>query len=244
MKRTIAALLAVLIASPSFAAAPVADKLILPSDSGNLGKKMRTQTRTVGADSVHEQFVIPISKESKLGTYYAHSGILTIPTAAHNGTTTGHLWFQNPVGSAVKCRIRRLRETGQAVSGAIDLTVPRQLFSLFTFTGTASGATITPAKHDSTDAAAVCTIRTAVTGMTPTLGGTVRHTGIPGITATAASATIQAQLPPTIYIPWEPDDENALIVIRPGEGLILWSGDASTTANRRLFSDWSWEEIE
>jgi hypothetical protein len=224
-------------------AAPVADKIILPLDTGNTGKKVRTQTRVVGADTVHEHFFIPTSKDSKLGLYRAHSGILTIPTAAHNGTTTGHLWFQNPVGSAVKGRLRRLRETGQVISGAIDLTAPRQLFNLFTFTGTASGATITPAKRDSTDAAAVCTLRTAVTGMTVTLGAVFRHTGVPAINATLASATIQVNLPPCIYPPWDPDEEECP-VIRAGEGIVLWSADASTTANRRLFSDWAWEEFE
>lgn len=224
-------------------AAPIADKIILPLDTGNTGKKKRTQTRVVGADTVHEDFVILTSKDSKVGLYRAHSGILTIPTSAHNGTTTGHLWFMNPVGSAVKARLRRLRETGQVISGAIDLTAPRQLFSLFTFTGTASGATITPAKRDSTDAAATCTLRTASTGVTPTLGATFRHTGIPAVTATLASATIQAQLPPCIYPPWDPDEEEC-IVLRAGEGVVLWSADASTTANRRLFSDWAWEEYE
>jgi hypothetical protein len=224
-------------------AAPVADKVLLPLDTGNTGKKVRTQTRTVGADSVHEHFFIPISKDSKTGFYRAHSGILTIPTSAHNGTSTGHLWFFNPVGNTIKARIRRLRETGQVVAGAIDLTAPRQLFNLFTFTGTASGTAITPAKRDSTDAAATCTLRTASTGATVTLGAVIRHTGIPGIVATASSATVQTMLPPNIYIPWDPDEEEC-IVLRAGEGVVLWSADASTTANRRLFSDWAWEEFE
>lgn len=224
-------------------AAPVAGSVRLPVDTGNLGKYKRTQTRVVGADTVHEDFVILTSKDSKLGFHRAHSGILTIPTAAHNGTTTGHLWFMNPVGNTLKARIRRLRETGQTVSGAIDLTAPRQLFSLFTFTGTASGTIITPAKRDSTDAAATCTLRTASTGVTPTLGATIRHTGVPGIVATASSATIQTMLPPTIYSPWDPGEDECM-VLRAGEGVVLWSADASTTANRRLFSDWDWEEFE
>lgn len=224
-------------------AAPVESKITLPLDTGNTGKNVRSQTRVVGADTVHEHFFIPVSQYSKTGFYRAHSGILTIPTAAHNGTTTGHLFFFNPVGNTVKARLRRLRETGQVVSGAIDLTSPRQLFNLFTFTGTPSGATITPAKRDSTDAAATCTLRTAMTGATVTLGAVIRHTGIPGIVSTASSATIQTMLPPSIYPPWDPDEEEC-IVLRAGEGVVLWSADASTTANRRLFSDWAWEEFE
>jgi hypothetical protein len=224
-------------------AAPIADKITLPLDTGNTGKKKRTQTRVVGADTVHEDFVILTSKDSKLGLYRAHSGILTVPAAAHNGTTTGHAWFQNPAGNTLKARVRRMRETGQTVSGAIDLTAPRQLYSLFTFTGVASGATITPAKRDSADAAPTCFWRTASTGMTVTLGATIRHTGVPAINATLASATIQVSQPPCIYPPFDPDEEEC-IVLRAGEGVVLWSADASTTANRRLFCDWAWEEFE
>jgi hypothetical protein len=224
-------------------AAPVADKIILPLDTGNIGKKVRTQTRTVGADSVHEHFFIPISRDSKTGFYRVHSGTLTVPTAAHNGTTTGHLWFMNPVGSAVKARLRRLREIMQfTVLTAVDVSVARQLYSLFTFTGTPSGAILTPAKRDSTDAAAVCTIRTSSTGITPTLGAAIRGV-LPPVNATAASATIQANLPPSTYPAWDPDEEEC-IVLRAGEGVVLWSADASTTANKRLVSDWAWEEFE
>ena len=224
-------------------AAPTADKVLLPLDTGNTGKKVRTQTRVVGADTVHEHFFIPISKDSITGFYRAHSGILTIPASAHNGTTTGHLWFQNPVAGTRVARLRKLNETVQCVSGAIDLTAPRQLFSLFTFTGSASGAVLTPAKRDSNDAAATCDIRTAVTGMTTAIAGTFRHAGIPAVNATLASATIQVSLMPVIGEAWDPDEEEC-VVIRPGQGVVLWSADASTTANRRLFSDWAWEEFE
>ena len=224
-------------------AAPVASTVLLPLDTGNTGKKVRTQTRVVGADTVHEHFFIETCKDSKVGFFRAHSGILTIPTAAHNGTTTGHLWLHNPVASAIKMRVRRLRETGQTVSGAIDLTAPRQLYSLFTFTGTASGASITPGKRDSTDAAAVGSLRTASTGLTCTLGAVLRHTGVPGLVSTASSATIQTMLPPNLYPPFDPEEEEC-IVLRAGEGIVLWSADASTTANRRLFVDIAWEEYE
>lgn len=224
-------------------AAPIADKVLLPLDTGNTGKKVRTQTRVVGADTVHEHFFVPVSKDTKTGFYKAHSGILTIPTAAHNGTTTGHLWFQNPVANTTRAaRIRRLKETVQMLSGAIDLTVPRQLFSRFTFTGTASGAALTAARRDSTDAAPTCDIRTAVTGMTTALVASIRHAGIPQVNATLASATIQVNLMPVVS--WQDYDEEEGIVVRPGEGVVLWSADASTTANRRLFSDWEWEEFD
>lgn len=223
--------------------APIADKITLPLDTGNTGKNVRTQTRVVGGNTVHEHYFIPISARSKLGLYRVHSGVLTIPAAAHNGTTAGHLWFFNPVGNAAKASLRRLRETIQfTVTTAVDVSVPRQLYSLFTFTGTPSGAILTPGKRDSLDAAATCTIRTASTGAAITLGASIRGV-FPPINATASSAMVQCNMPPAIYPPWDPDEEECL-VLRAGEGVVLWSADASTTANKRLLSDWAWEEFE
>lgn len=243
MTRLIAAVLAVLLAAPSFAAAPIADMLQLPTDAGNSGKKMRTQTRVVGANTVHEQFVIPTSLRSRLGVYFFHSGTLTIPAAAQNGTSTGHLWYQNPVGSSVKCAIRRTMTKQQfLVTSAVDVSVPRTGFSLFTFTGTASGATLTAAKRDSTDAANVCTMRTAVTGMTVTLGATIQA-HFPPINATATSATIQGNFEPVVGQEWAPS-EDEMIVLRPGEGVVVWAMDAGTTGNRRLITDFVTEEYE
>jgi hypothetical protein len=224
-------------------AAPVAGFVQLPSDAGNAGKKIRTQTRVVGSDTVHEHFVIAISARSKVGVYYAHSGTLTIPAAAHVGTTTGHTWLFNPVGSAVKLALRRIREIIQfTVTSAVDVSVPRQLWSLFTFTGTASGAQITPAKRDSTDSAPVGNLRTASTGLTVTLGAAMRGV-LPPIVATASSATIQSNMPAQVGQPWEPE-EDGQIVLRAGEGIVNWSADAATTGNRRMVVDTVWEEYE
>lgn len=223
--------------------APIADYIQLPLDTGNTGKKARTQTRIVGANTVHEHFFVPISARGRTGVYYTHSGVLTIPIAAHNGTTTGHFWLQNPVGSAIKAAIRRLREAIQfTVTSAVDVSVPRTLYSLFTFTGVASGAILTAGKRDSTDAAAVANVRTASTGMTVTLGQPIRAV-LPPIVATASSATIQANMPPAIYAPWDLD-EDEMPVLRAGEGVVCWAADGSTTANRRLIADLIHEEYE
>jgi hypothetical protein len=224
-------------------ASPVAGLIQLPLDTGNTGKKKRTTTKVVGADTVHIDHVIVDDDVNYLGKHKVHSGILTIPTAAHNGTTTGHLFFFNPVGNTYKARITRLRETGQVVAGAVDLTAPRQLFARFTFTGTPSGALITPAKRATSDGASTCSLRTASTGATITLGAIFRHTGVPSIVATASSATVQTMFPPCIYPPYDPEEGEAIELVA-GEGVVLYSADASTTANRRLFSDWAWEEFE
>ena len=63
-------------------AAPIAAFAQLPTDSGNTGKKMRTQTRVIGADTVHEHFFIESSTRDMLGSYVAHSGVFTIQATA------------------------------------------------------------------------------------------------------------------------------------------------------------------
>lgn len=224
-------------------AAPVASKIILPADSGNLGKNVRTQTRVVGADTVHEHFFIPETRRSRLGIYYAASGTLTIPTSAQLGTTTGLFWLYNPVGSAVKMGIRRIATQIQFfVTTAVDVSLPRIALSLFTFTGTGSGTQITPAKRISTDASPVGQLRIASTGLTVTLGQMIKS-DFPPIMPTATSATIQGNMAPTISNDWDPPEEEQPILL-PGEGIVAWSADASTTANRRTSTDLIWEEYE
>lgn len=225
-------------------AAPVANKIQLPLDTGNTGKLVRTQTRVVGSDTVHEYYFVPTSARSKTGVYGATSGVLTVPTSATNGTTTGYFWLINPVGSAVKMAVRRISGSIQFNTlTAVDVTVPRVQFALCTFTGTASAGLITPWKRDSTDAAAVGNFRTASTGLTVTLGAAV-HACLPPVVATAASATIQANMPPAVFPPIEPETEDGQIILRAGEGLVCYSPDAATTANRRLVVNVTWEEFE
>jgi hypothetical protein len=224
-------------------AAPVASKIILPGDAGNVGKNVRTQTRVVGADTVHEHFFIQESRRSRLGIYFAASGTLTIPIAAQNGGTTGLFWLYNPVGSAIKIAVRRIASQIQfALTTAVDVSVPRLALSLFTFTGTGSGAQITPAKRATADAAPVGQLRTASTGLTVAVGAMIKS-DFPLIMPTATSATIQGTTVPAIANDWDPPEEEQPILLA-GEGLVCWAADASTTANRRLSTDLIWEEYE
>jgi hypothetical protein len=224
-------------------AAPVASKIILPSDTGNAGKNVRTQTRTVGADVVHEHFFIPETRRSRLGMYYGTTTVLTIPTTAQNGTSTGLIWFINPIGSGRNIGLRRwVAQIQFAVLSAIDVSLPRIALSLFTFTGTASGASLTAAKRTSADPTPVGSIRTAMTGLTVTLGAMIKS-DFPPVNATASSTTVQANFVPATANDWDPDEEEQPILL-PGEGLLFWSADVSTTANRRASADFIWEEFE
>jgi hypothetical protein len=211
-------------------AAPIADKVILPLDTGNTGKKKRTQTRVVGADTVHEDFVIPISLRSVTGVYRSDSGKHTITAAATNGTTTGFWWLQNPVASTIKVAVHKIQVIHQFSTALTVPTMPRVQCSLFTFTGTASGAAEPYAKRDSTDAAAQSTFRTASTGMTVTLGNAFWSSLPHFASGTAAWDYIIASVQE-----YEEPNEVGQMILRPGEGIVCWQPDAGTTADTRQF---------
>jgi len=222
-------------------AAPIADKIILPLDTGNTGKKVRTQTRVIGADTVHEHFFIPISARSTLGIYWATVPYFTPPTTVQNGVTTGAWWLFVPIGSAMRTAVRRWSAMMNLVVAAIDLVAGEFRYSLFTFTGTASGAQITPGKRDSTDVAPVTNLRTASTGLTVTLVATIYEE----MGAVIASATaVGPGLPAIVGNERNPGDEKTEITLRPGEGVVEWSALALTTANRRRTTNVAWEEYE
>ena len=84
-------------------AAPLASKITLPDDSGNVGKKVRTQTRVVGVDTVHEHFFIPISSRKITGIYNFNVGTAYLVTVgAQTGTSTAIAWLVNPANTSAE----------------------------------------------------------------------------------------------------------------------------------------------
>lgn len=216
--------------------APVAAYMQLPADTGNTGKKARTQTRQVGADTVHEHFFVPSSVRDSLGKYIAHSGALLVQAAAQT-FPAGLLYLINPVGNSAKLAVTSIETLSQMGSALAAPTSPRLLWSLFTFTGTASGAAVTPGKLDSTMPAATGSVRTANTGLTLTkVADTLCSLPI-------ASATAVGYAPPQLD-EYAPDSEGDQIILRAGEGLALWQPDAGTTSDtRRIVATIKWEEF-
>lgn len=211
-------------------AAPIAGFIQLPDDSGNTGKKNRTQTRVVGANTVHEHFVVPVSARDYVGVYWGSIGNQTIPIAAQNGTTSGNWWLFNPIGSTVKSVLRRFSSTMNFAALAVDLVPGQFRMSLFTYTGTPSGAALTMAKSDSTFPTPQTSWRTASTGMTVTLGAVLYEEQGPILPLATGSGVVCG---PYVGIERNPDIDEAEIVLRPGEGVVDWSALALTTANRR-----------
>lgn len=219
-------------------AAPTPTFVILPSDVGNLGKKMRTQTRHVGADDVLEHIFGLVSLRSKKVFHYSPP-TLAVTAAAQDATASGSFWLQNPAGSAVDLYIRQLILRFGSTNVA-STTVTRIVLARFAFTGTPSGATVTAARRKSAEAPAA-DLRTAVTGMTVTLGATIASFVAPMMLAVSQTFTPPEQKWPGAHDPFEDDD----IVLAPGEGAVLYQPDPGTAADPRRFTvDMRVEEVE
>jgi hypothetical protein len=222
-------------------AAPIAAFIQTPDDSGNTGKKVRTQTQVVGADTVHEHYFVLSSYRRYVGFYSGVVPSYTPPIAAQNGTSTGAFWLFNPVGNANKGAVRRWSSTINFNALAVDLIPGQFRISLFTFTGTASGAQVTLGKNDSAFAAPTINLRTASTGLTVTLGATMWEEQGPILPLATGSGVVCG---PYTGIERDPDMEQAEIVLRAGEGLVEWSALGLTTANRRMTTNLGIAEFE
>jgi hypothetical protein len=211
-------------------AAPVAAFVQLPDDTGNTGKKVRTQTRVVGSNTVHEHYFVQVQQRDYVGVYWGSIGNQTMPITAQNGTTSGNWWLFNPIGSTVKSALRRFSSTMNFNALAVDLVPGQFRMSLFTYTGTPSGAALTMGKSDSTMATPQTSWRTASTGMTITLGATIYEEQGPILPLATGSGVVCG---PYVGIERNPDIDEGEIVLRAGEGVVDWSALALTTANRR-----------
>jgi len=221
-------------------AAPIAGFIQLPLDTSNTGKKRRTQTKVIGADTVHEDFVIPISKRNILGSYITSTGVIAIPIAAQNGTTTGAVWFYNPVGSTKKVAIEKIKIAVQFVALAEDLLAGNLSISSMTVTGTASGTQKVPGKLDSTMPVASADARTVVTGLTPVLVSVLGSFLLPVM----GLATGGAGVFPAANLEWVADSEEEEIILNAGEGIVIWNASAVTTANRNMVINIQHSEYE
>lgn len=204
----------------------------LPPNS--TGVKMRTRNRTVGANSIEEQYIISQRERVVSGVYLAQTGAHLVQAAAD--TAPAGRWFLfNPVGSTLLVALRRVEFMSQLGSALVAVTSPRITLKLFTATGTASGASVTPGKTRSTAAAATATLRTANTGLTITSGADV-FSFLPTASATAVGYAAPAAAD------WNPD-EDGMIQLGAGEGVFLTQSDAGTASDtRRYVTNIAWEE--
>jgi hypothetical protein len=218
-------------------AAPTPAFIQLQVDSSNAGKKVRVQSRVVGADTVAEHFFIPISPRSKLGVYFNSSGVLSIAASAHT-SLQGFWWLINPVGSAVKIALRRLEFKYSAIAAAAANT--RITTERITFTGAAS-ALITAVKRATVDVNPVGQVLSATTGLTPS---TV-SANAPAYTSWAPTIITAAGILVPVEDEWIPSDEDGMAILVAGEGLVVRQPDAGVASDpRKLSVTVAWEEFE
>lgn len=165
-------------------------------------------------------------KVTKYGTYYLHSGNLTVLAAAH-GATAGFIYLYNPVASGKIVKIVSLRiESGMTTALAIP-TAPRITVERGTFTGTPSGAVIPVAKGDSADVSNVLYISLASTGATNgtpiPIGGKIVDANATGTVNTNASSSNILNV----------GEDVSDLILRAGEYLVIRQADAGTTADTR-----------
>jgi hypothetical protein len=231
-------------------AGPVNSSIVLPSDSGNAGKKVRTQTRVVGADTVHEHFFIEARKAQIVGIHRLASGVNSVQAAAQNGTTTAFAWLHVPTAVTGKAaRIRQIKTEFNFSGSTAMPTNPRIGLARLTFTGTASGATLAGAKVDPDGAAPVLDIRTANTGLTVTLNtdpGSLLSTVFAPTSHTVGTAASFTVSPTTDqWLLSSALEEDEWPIIKPGQGLVIYQPDAATATDLRRFTfNVLWDEVD
>jgi hypothetical protein len=220
--------------------APAASNVRVPDDSGNTGKRVRTQTRVVGADTVHEHFFVPSSPHNRLGSFMCSPVQQSVAAAAQNATSTGFLWLQLPAGSAVDAIVRAFSIEYNASAATAMPTAPVIALARFTFSGTASGAAVTPAKSRSSEASNVLQVRSAMTGMTVSLGANVASSSVPSLATAVGIYGLKDWL-----VQEGRDLEANDIRLAPGEGLVLYQTVAGTASDVRRFTcDIKWDEVD
>lgn len=213
-------------------AAPVAADIRLPDDSGNAGKRVRTQSRVVGANTVHEHFFVQARQAKVINVYRFALDQQTVAAAAQNGTTAGFLFHH--LGSAVAgkaMRLRRLTVTSQHSTALATPTAPRLRVVRFTSAAALSGAAVAAALNDSTQPAPASILSLVNTGLT------VVH--VAGFAAAALAGALTAV---GAYEPCYKDfidpasEEDEWPIFYPGQGYAIYQDTAGTASDTRKFN--------
>ena len=177
---------------------------------------------------------------TSIGTYAVHSGRLTVQASAH-AATAGFFWIINPVGSTAICYVNSITFANSPAAVTAFASTPRITVERVTFTGTASGATITPALFDSAFAANTCTVRSASTGLALSAGAVLFSYIVPAILTAVGQSSGSPQF---LSLAGSLSGTNGLnIVLRAGEGLVVRQPDAGSTSDTRIvFLNLAWDE--
>lgn len=212
-------------------AGPLDSRIILPDDAGNLGKKIRTQTKVIAGEVVHEYFFAPDRAAKVLSIYRLALVQATIVASAQNGTTAGFLFGHMPAAVSGKAmRLRRLAMSTQHSTVLATPTAPRLLARRFTSAAALSGALVAPDINNSLlHAVPACLFSLVNTGVT------VVHVGIGfGAGAVAGALTAVGAYEPCMKDIIDPAaDEDDWPVYHPGQGFVLYQDTAGTASDTR-----------
>jgi hypothetical protein len=163
-----------------------------------------------------------------------HSGNLVVLATAHTATA-GYFWIINPVGNSKNIKIRKILFRSAPTTALACLTAPRINIERVTFTGTASGAQITPAKIETSESNATGLVLTASTGLSLSAGAVICAFIVTSVlTAIGVGVSHQQELI---------SSEDGEIILAPGEGIICRQADAGTTSDtRKIILNLTWEE--
>ena len=166
--------------------------------------------------------------------FTASSGNLTILAAAH-AATAGFFWLINPIGNPKNVKLRRVEFESAPTAATVFVTSPRVTVERMTFTGTASGAQITPSKVKSSMANPTGLLLTANTGLT-IIAGAVAYTFLVTAILTAVGVSNPSMLE------WEPPEEG-MKDLASGEGIVIRQADAGSASDtRKAVVNLAWEE--
>jgi hypothetical protein len=225
-------------------AAKVDQVITLPLDTGNTGKKIRTKESVIGANTVEEYFFIPSSERSMLGNYKFTVPAQAIPIAVQTGVAgvapTGFMFLINPATSTATIAVDRLTlKQNFSTTLAVDLIAPILRANRIAFTGTLSASQIVPAKRKTSDAAPQGQLAILSTGLTViNVAQIYEWIGQTMDLVTGGGGHWSAQSDE-----WNPQGEDDELVLLPGEGIVIWSALAVTTANRKLIINGAWKEF-
>jgi len=219
-------------------AIPVNASVILPDDASNTGKKMRTISRVVGGQTVHEHYFVPSKGRNSTGYYMGHTGICALQQTVMTFGTTQFFMFTMPTAATVAAAIRKIKVHSAGTTARVYILATRMMWSNFTFSGTPSGGATTCSRLDSTFPAPQLEARVALNGCTQS-----KIADLWGPIA-IASATVVGYYAPTDNELSMAEDENTQLIIRPGEGIGFWQADGGLASDdRKANATVMWEEF-
>lgn len=223
--------------------APVSTYVQLPSDSANTGKKNRTQTKTVGANSVHEHYVVLSPDVTKTGRYIASTTApVAVSTAAAAASTAGIRYLHMSTSATVTGQLR-YAEIGWGQASTVNVASPSLLFSLqkYTFNTAHSGTTVNIVATQTSSTTPQANVRSAPTGATITLVGQIGHCQIPAMVTTVG----QYGGSQVLYEVREQGNRMDAVEFGPGEGICLFPVTSGVAADvRNVTCKFVWDEID